>query len=131
MQRRTTIAEELRQRIHSGRYPPGSKIPTRRELADELGVSSVTLQRAFDRLTELGFLVSRGKQGTFIADHPPDLANVALVFGEDPGHGGWNRFWSNMLREAQALHDPAGRRFVPYFISGGNAGSEGLSLIHI
>ncbi|MBA3686350.1 MAG: GntR family transcriptional regulator, partial [Planctomycetes bacterium] len=124
MRRRASITDELRQRIRSGRYPVGTRIPTRRELGQELGVSPVTLQRAVDRLTELGFLVARGRQGTFIATQPPDLTRCAVVFGDEPGKGGWNRFWTTFQRETAAWRDAAGRRFEQYFISNASQGSR-------
>lgn len=114
------VAEELRRRIAAGAFPPGKRIPTRRDLANELGISSVTLQRAFHRLAEQGFLDIRGKQGTFVVPHPPHQGRVALVFGDEVGHGGWNRFWSNMLREGSAWSDGQGRRFEAYLIQGGD-----------
>jgi DNA-binding LacI/PurR family transcriptional regulator len=91
----------------------------------ELGVSAVTLQKAFDRLTQQGFLVSQGRRGTFVAEYPPDKACCALVFSDEPGRGGWNRYWSTMLREGKNWQDPNGRRFQPYFISDQSPNSKG------
>ena len=42
-----------RQRMRSGFYRPGSRLPTHRELLKEFHTSPVTLQRAFDLLREV------------------------------------------------------------------------------
>jgi GntR family transcriptional regulator len=125
MRRRGSIVEELRQRFRSGDYPTGTRIPTRRELAKELAISPVTLQRAVDRLIELGFLRARGKQGTFLAEPPPDRSRFAVVFGEEPGQGGWNRFWTTIQREADAWQDASGRHFQAYYIANASMTSRG------
>lgn len=116
MTRRRTIEEELRNRIQDGRFPRGAKIPTRRQLMADLCVSSTTLQRAFDRLTEQGYLVSKGKLGTFTTAVSPDRGCCALVFGDEPGEHGWNRLWTTVLREGSAWKDAKGRYYEPYFI---------------
>lgn len=116
-QSRQSIERELRRRILDGRYPPGSRLPLRRELLRELGASPLTLQRAMDRLGELGFIESRGTQGTFVAAKLPNRATIGLIFpGEPDRNGSWNRFWSSVLRVAEAW-DEGGVTFRPYFLS--------------
>lgn len=123
MHSRRSIEGELRRRILDGTYPPGSRIPTRRELTQELGVSSATLQAAFDRLIEQEFLVAHGKAGTTIAERLPNSARYAIVFGDEPEQRGWNRFLSAQLREAGSYDDARGRRFTTYFIPNGDPAS--------
>ena len=43
----TQLVARLQQQIVSGVYPPGSKLPSVRELAADAGVNPNTVQRAF------------------------------------------------------------------------------------
>ncbi len=61
------IYEDLRNRILSGVLSPGDRLPVERELAAELGVATMTLRRALDRLGDEGFLVRRPYYGTVVA----------------------------------------------------------------
>ena len=119
---RHTIAEALRQRILDGTYPPGSRIPTHRALAEEFGISSVTLQRAIDRLAEFGLVEARGSLGTFVPATVSAAGGViALVFHDQPNEGSWNRFLATLQRSAEALGTERSLRFRPYFMDHGRA----------
>src|SRR5688500_20157421 len=85
MRSREWIEGELRQRIQRGAYPAGSRMPPHRTLQRELGASSVTLQRAFDRLGELGYVVARGSRGTFVAKELPHTSHIGVVFPDEIG----------------------------------------------
>jgi hypothetical protein len=111
----------LRQRITSRRYAAGTRIPTRRKLIEEFSASALTLQRALDRLVELGFLVAKGAHGTFVCDQLPHQSTFAIVFADVPDGDTWNRFWGALLRESNAWTDGMGRRFEPYCLRGANA----------
>ena len=65
------IADDLSARIRSGEYPPGSKLPTLRELAALYSVSVSTIQRALDRVDERGLIISSQGRGTFVVDDLP------------------------------------------------------------
>jgi GntR family transcriptional regulator len=62
------IRDDLRAKIRAGIYPPGSKLPSARLLADEYDTSHVTVRRALDSMIELGELVGRMGIGVFVAD---------------------------------------------------------------
>lgn len=51
----------MAERIEAGEYPPGSRLPTYRELADLYSVSYATAQRAIGTLRDRGIV--RGQQG--------------------------------------------------------------------
>jgi DNA-binding LacI/PurR family transcriptional regulator len=97
------IVTELRDAIRDGRYAPGSRMPTRAELQKSHGVSSVTVQRALDRLIADGFVVPRGRHGTFVVDHPPHTCTYGLIIPRTQGDGNWVRFWTALGNEAVAL----------------------------
>jgi GntR family transcriptional repressor for pyruvate dehydrogenase complex len=67
---RREIAEELRRRIRGGELPQGQRLPTERELAEELAVSRTTIREALQALKEEGFVETvRGRSGgTFVTD---------------------------------------------------------------
>lgn len=66
------LAESLRQKIESGDYPKNTRIPSKRVLADQHGVSLVTSERALSLLCEEGYLTPRERRGFFVsAELPP------------------------------------------------------------
>ncbi|MET8981317.1 winged helix-turn-helix domain-containing protein [Streptomyces sp. NPDC004539] len=58
------VAEELRARIADGTYPVGAFLPSQRNLAEELEVSRVTVQRALRELAGQGLIQSRQGSGS-------------------------------------------------------------------
>ena len=73
--------ERLGTAIRLGLLAPGSRLPSERDLADELRISRSTLRQALTTLVQSGHLVSvRGRAGgTFVAESPP--------LSERGGHG--------------------------------------------
>lgn len=63
------IAEVIEQKIESGEFPPSSKLPTHRLLAEELGTTPVTVAKAYKLLNEKGCLESFVGRGTFVRAH--------------------------------------------------------------
>lgn len=62
------IEDGVRRLVASGQSPPGTAIPSVRELAKELRVNPATVSKAYGRLTAAGVLVVRRGEGTFIAE---------------------------------------------------------------
>src|SRR3954454_17195427 len=63
--------------IRSGRLAPGTRLPTVRELASELGMAVNTVARAYRELESAGILETRGRFGSFIARADPADAAMA------------------------------------------------------
>jgi DNA-binding transcriptional regulator YhcF (GntR family) len=61
------IVSYVMDRLASGLYPPGCRLPTSRELATELGVHRNTVAKAYKSLVELGLVSSAPGRGTFAA----------------------------------------------------------------
>ncbi|MGW4248476.1 GntR family transcriptional regulator, partial [Nocardia sp. NPDC004722] len=66
----TGIAAAVSHRIRSGALPPGTRLPTVREMARELRVSPATVNQAWRALAAAGAIVARGRAGTFVEDRP-------------------------------------------------------------
>ncbi|MCV7280305.1 GntR family transcriptional regulator [Mycolicibacterium flavescens] len=75
-QLRTQIIDGVR----DGRLPPGTRLPTVRELAGQLGLAVNTVARAYRELETAGIVETRGRFGTFIARaDPADEAMAAAA----------------------------------------------------
>lgn len=59
------IVSYIMDRLASGLYPPGCRLPTSRELATELGVHRNTVAKAYKSLVDLGLVSSAPGRGTF------------------------------------------------------------------
>ena len=76
-----TLQEALRASVRSGRLAPGTRLPSSRELAADLGVSRGLVTEAYEQLTAEGYLRSGRGAGTWVGDavrasvpHVRDLA---------------------------------------------------------
>ena len=56
----------IRSDILSGRLPAGSKLPSKRALAQNLEVSKITVETAYNQLLEEGYIRSQEKVGYFV-----------------------------------------------------------------
>ncbi|MFU8854855.1 PLP-dependent aminotransferase family protein [Micromonospora sp. SL1-18] len=71
------LAARLRAAIADGRVPMGARLPASRVLAAELGVSRGVVTEAYQRLTEDGHVVGRGRAGTVVVATPAEVVNSA------------------------------------------------------
>ena len=53
--------------VRSGELKPGTRIPTVRALAGELGIAPNTVAKAYRQLEEDGILQTRGRNGSFVS----------------------------------------------------------------
>lgn len=81
-----TVAQQLLEAFHD--LPPGTKVPSERELTKDLGVGRSTVREALNGLAVLGVLTIRHGQGAFIAENakekeaPHAVLTTALERGE-------------------------------------------------
>jgi len=61
------IMEQIKQRIAVGDWAAGQGIPSIRQLAVEIGVSVITVKRAYLELEREGLIVTRQGKGCFVA----------------------------------------------------------------
>ena len=62
------IVERIQMDIISGKYKPGDKLPSVRELAAEAAVNPNTMQKAFSELERTGLVYSQRTTGRFITE---------------------------------------------------------------
>ena len=82
------LETELKQKMISGEYAVGERIPTEPELCEEYGVSRITVRRAVQDLVEEGLLKKVRGRGTFVA--VPKYV-VGIGSGRDRGFDGLSR----------------------------------------
>lgn len=63
------VREEITRHLTSGRWQPGTMLPSEQELARELGVSQGTVRKALDAMTAERILIRRQGRGTFVAEY--------------------------------------------------------------
>ena len=61
------IMEQMKQRIAIGDWAAGQAIPSIRQLAADIGVSVITVKRAYLELEREGVIVTRQGKGCFVA----------------------------------------------------------------
>jgi DNA-binding transcriptional regulator YhcF (GntR family) len=69
--------------VRDARLPPGTRLPTVRELAAQLNLAVNTVARAYRELESAGIVETRGRFGTFVARADPAdaaMANAAHTY---------------------------------------------------
>jgi DNA-binding transcriptional regulator YhcF (GntR family) len=104
------LRSQIIEAVRAGTLPPGSRLPTVRELAGELGLAVNTVARAYRELETAGIVETRGRFGTFIARYDPTDAAMAAAAREyvHVAHGlGLNK--ADALRYVEAVPDEDSR----------------------
>lgn len=115
------LYECLKQDILVGRIEAGSRIPSKREMAESHGISVRTVMNAYDQLLAEGYLISREKRGYFVAkiyEKNERIQKVLPQKGEDgenllvnfsSNHLIYERFpfsmWKKVMREVLAEYE--------------------------
>lgn len=90
----TEIADSMRQRVRDGFYSLNQKLPSEYNLAEEYGVSRLTIRKAIDALIAEHILIKNPGQGTYIIPQDSKVESgrlglqsfteVAKAFGKTP-----------------------------------------------
>ena len=64
----TQIRQKLVEGIMKGAYPGGSRLPSSRKLAEQLGVARNTVILAYEQLIDEGYIESRQRSGIFVSE---------------------------------------------------------------
>ena len=73
------LRSQIIEGIRTGRLPPGTRLPTVRELAAKLNMAVNTVARAYRELESAGIVETRGRFGTFVARTDPADAAMAIA----------------------------------------------------
>lgn len=65
------VVEQLLHKIKSGEIPPGSRLPSQRDLALSFGVGRSSIREALNALAVMGHLDVQQGRGTFVASRMP------------------------------------------------------------
>ncbi|MGA5795072.1 NUDIX domain-containing protein [Streptomyces cellulosae] len=76
----TRVYETLRERLVTGEYAPGDKLPSERSLVDELGIGRTALRQVLARLVAEGALEVRGRSSYRV----PGPGSVSRPEGVEP-----------------------------------------------
>ena len=91
------IARSLKEQILSGRYAPGSRLPTYDALMEQFGVTRPTIGRVLDSLREEGLVTVKGQRKVFVTQRFPHHDRYVWVTSEQPGSNEWSLFLATTL----------------------------------
>jgi GntR family histidine utilization transcriptional repressor len=74
------ILLDIKSQIFSGAWPPGHRIPFETKLAENYGVSRMTVNKVLTQLTRSGFLERRRKLGTIVSI--PNVQSAVLQIAD-------------------------------------------------
>jgi len=75
--------EQLRQRIVTGVYQAGEKLPAVRELAENAGVNPNTMQRALSQLEAEGIITTNRTTGRVVTNDEETLKNLRMKIAQE------------------------------------------------
>lgn len=73
------IQDTIEEKINSGEWVKGTKIPSENTLVEELGVSRMTINRALRELTQKGYLERAHGLGTFVVQPPRHTSLIEIT----------------------------------------------------
>jgi len=86
---RVQIGDALRRRIETGELPARAAIPSERELAEQLGVSRMTVRAAIEDLVNEGLLIRRQGRNTVVSGEKISRGVGFTSFSEEMRMRGW------------------------------------------
>ena len=107
----------LREDVVSGLYPYGSRLPSKRVLADELGISTITVEHAYALLCDEGYVESRERSGFFAIFRSEDgFASPSAVFSKssasEPDSGKCDFPFSTLAKIMRGVISDYGQRIL-------------------
>lgn len=105
----------LRAEIERGGMAAGTRMPSKRELSQHLGISTATVEAAYGRLASEGFCESRPRSGMFVSRELPgavqmiSLQDVPVRWDFTTGAADADHFpyaaWARLMREVLSEQD--------------------------
>ena len=110
--RHLQVQNILRDLVTSGRLRPGDKIPAELNIADALGVSKMTINKAILALTAEGLFLREVGRGTFVALPTPKMGNgytrIVLSFPEEATDVLQSDYYGSLCRGVAEFMEKAG-----------------------
>jgi len=122
----------IRREIEKGNIEPGCKLPSIRQVSKELGLSSTTVENAYNQLMVEGYICSIPQKGYYAAGLDPSLINAgnlpvkkeikdekpeemgSFIDTEIFNFGEWRKIYNRVMREQKERllveGDPQGER---------------------
>lgn len=138
------IVQQFMRKIESGELKAGDRLPTERELVEQLGVSRTSIREALRAMELLGVIESKVSEGTFIKHSGIDGALLRLsgVAGADENRV-MEMYEIRILLETYSIRQAAKKRNERHLremreaievlkgeIAGGTRGQSGDNLFH-
>lgn len=70
------ITDQIKEAIASGTLQAEAKLPSIREMAQDLKISEITIKRAYSDLENQGFIFTRSGLGSFVAEIDRDKLRI-------------------------------------------------------
>ena len=120
------IYRGLRQAILSGAFPAGERLPSTRDLAEQLGVSRTVVLFAYEQLLAEGFAIGRGGSGTYV---PEGLGRTVPIREKRSARLKLSRYGSAAADAVKAVDSPRRRSSsVRYDFAFGRSAIESFPL---
>ncbi|GHF77922.1 DNA-binding transcriptional regulator YhcF (GntR family) [Amycolatopsis bartoniae] len=71
------VRSSLAEQINDGRLAVGTRLPTVRQLAADVGIAPNTIARAYRELEEAGLIETRGRAGSFVSSSGDESRRLA------------------------------------------------------
>jgi GntR family transcriptional regulator, transcriptional repressor for pyruvate dehydrogenase complex len=98
------VAEHLKQKVLSGEFSPGTKLPSELALAREFGVNRFTVREAMNQLEQLHLVARRPGAGTVVLEYSQNASVDVIEHLAVTPDGVVNReFLENLLETARVL----------------------------
>ncbi|WP_454726677.1 MULTISPECIES: GntR family transcriptional regulator [Cupriavidus] len=116
------LAGLIRYRIASGQYALDALLPPITQMAEELGVSVVTVRQAYEKLSEEGLISSHRGRGTFVAAVPGHVDAEIQTAISDP--------MNDVAGLAFDIHSVGTRADLPPDLTNDVPEPEGFTCVH-
>jgi GntR family transcriptional regulator len=79
------IEQQIKAQILEGTVPEDEQLPSVRQLAKDLKISVITTTRAYNDLSEEGFIISVAGKGYFVAPRNNELMRERMLYEMEDG----------------------------------------------
>lgn len=104
------LGQQLARAIDTAILKPGTALPSERDLSEQLGLSRMTVRRAFEELAQDGLIEQRQGSGTYVKARPVEqVIDRVLGFTDEARHLGFSP-GSRLIESTMLAPDDTVRR---------------------